>query len=92
VKSSAGRSLSVTRSSNWQIHLPAGVDPAELDLLAAGDRVLVSAATSMELVIAYLGALRTERLAGFKRPRILRYVEALPRNALGKVQKYELRP
>ena len=28
--------MSVTRSSNWQIHLPAGVDPAELDLLAAG--------------------------------------------------------
>jgi acyl-CoA synthetase (AMP-forming)/AMP-acid ligase II len=78
--------LSVTRSSNWQAHLPPGVDPAELDLLAAGpgwrsrgdldaasarvagrlrraglaagDRVLVSAATSMELVVAYLGALR----------------------------------
>jgi malonyl-CoA/methylmalonyl-CoA synthetase len=37
-------------------------------------------------------AFAAERLAGFKRPRILRYVEALPRNALGKVQKYELRP
>jgi malonyl-CoA/methylmalonyl-CoA synthetase len=99
----------VTRNSNWQAHLPPGVDPAGLDLLAAGslpaawrrlaeadpgrpalwaagrgwrsrgdldaagarvagrlrraglaagDRVLVSAATSMELVAAYLGALR----------------------------------
>jgi malonyl-CoA/methylmalonyl-CoA synthetase len=37
-------------------------------------------------------AFAAERLAGFKRPRVLRYVEALPRNALGKVQKHELRP
>jgi acyl-coenzyme A synthetase/AMP-(fatty) acid ligase len=37
-------------------------------------------------------AFAAERLAGFKRPRILKYVEALPRNALGKVQKYEPRP
>jgi hypothetical protein len=101
--------LPVTRNSNWQAHLPPGVDPGGLDLLAArslpatwrrlaaadpdrpalwaagpgwrsrgeldvasarvagrfqraglaaGDRVLVSAATSMDLVVAYLGALR----------------------------------
>ena len=101
--------MSVTRNSNWRAHLPPGVDPAGLDLLAAGslpaawrrlaeadpgrpalgaagpgwrsrgdleaagarvagrlrraglaagDRVLVSAATSMDLVTAYLGALR----------------------------------
>jgi malonyl-CoA/methylmalonyl-CoA synthetase len=31
------------------------------------------------------------RLAGFKRPRALHYLEALPRNALGKVMKHELR-
>jgi malonyl-CoA/methylmalonyl-CoA synthetase len=31
------------------------------------------------------------RLAGFKRPRALHYVDALPRNALGKVLKHELR-
>jgi malonyl-CoA/methylmalonyl-CoA synthetase len=31
-----------------------------------------------------------ERLAGFKVPRTFRYVEALPRNALGKVQKHLL--
>jgi malonyl-CoA/methylmalonyl-CoA synthetase len=99
----------VTRNSTWQVHLPSGVDPDRLDLLAAGslpaawrrlaeadpdrpalwaagrgwvsrgeleqagarvagrlrraglaagDRVLVSAATSMDLVVAYLGALR----------------------------------
>jgi malonyl-CoA/methylmalonyl-CoA synthetase len=32
-----------------------------------------------------------ERLASFKRPRLVRYVESLPRNALGKVQKHQLR-
>jgi non-ribosomal peptide synthetase component E (peptide arylation enzyme) len=37
-------------------------------------------------------AFAAERLAGFKQPRVLRYMEALPRNALGKVQKHELRP
>jgi len=98
-----------TRNSTWRVHLPSGVDPDRLDLLAAGslpaawrrlaeadpgrpalwaagpgwvsrgeleqagariagrlrragltagDRVLVSAATSMDLVVAYLGALR----------------------------------
>jgi malonyl-CoA/methylmalonyl-CoA synthetase len=35
-------------------------------------------------------AFAAERLAGFKRPRALHYVEALPRNALGKVLKHEL--
>jgi acyl-CoA synthetase (AMP-forming)/AMP-acid ligase II len=37
-------------------------------------------------------AFAAERLAGFKRPRLVHYVEALPRNALGKVLKHELRP
>ncbi len=31
-----------------------------------------------------------ERLAPFKRPRALQFVDALPRNALGKVLKHEL--
>jgi malonyl-CoA/methylmalonyl-CoA synthetase len=39
-----------------------------------------------------LSAWAAERLAGFKRPRVLHYVEALPRNALGKVTKHALRP
>jgi malonyl-CoA/methylmalonyl-CoA synthetase len=37
-------------------------------------------------------AFAAERLAGFKRPRVVHFVEALPRNALGKVMKHELRP
>ena len=37
-------------------------------------------------------AFAAEGLAAFKRPRVLHYVEALPRNALGKVMKHELRP
>jgi malonyl-CoA/methylmalonyl-CoA synthetase len=36
--------------------------------------------------------LAAERLAAFKRPRVVHDVDALPRNALGKVQKHELRP
>ena len=35
-------------------------------------------------------AFAAERLAGFKRPRAVHYVEALPRNALGKVLKHQL--
>jgi hypothetical protein len=31
------------------------------------------------------------RLAAFRRPRLVRYLESLPRNALGKVVKHELR-
>jgi acyl-CoA synthetase (AMP-forming)/AMP-acid ligase II len=37
-------------------------------------------------------AYTAEWLAAFKRPRVVHYVEALPRNALGKVMKHELRP
>jgi malonyl-CoA/methylmalonyl-CoA synthetase len=37
-------------------------------------------------LVAYLKG----QLAGFKVPRTFRYVEALPRNALGKVQKHRL--
>jgi malonyl-CoA/methylmalonyl-CoA synthetase len=33
-----------------------------------------------------------DRLAGFKRPRAVHYVARLPRNALGKVLRHELRP
>jgi acyl-coenzyme A synthetase/AMP-(fatty) acid ligase len=32
------------------------------------------------------------QLAGFKSPRAVRFVEALPRNALGKVQRHLLPP
>ena len=37
-----------------------------------------------------LAAFAGERLAAFKRPRLVRYVDALPRNALGKVLRHEL--
>jgi len=36
-------------------------------------------------------AFTAERLAPFKRPRLVRHVGSLPRNALGKVLKHELR-
>ncbi|HEX6676515.1 MAG TPA: AMP-binding protein [Actinomycetes bacterium] len=36
-------------------------------------------------------AFAAERLAPYKRPRLVRYLDALPRNALGKVQRHELR-
>jgi malonyl-CoA/methylmalonyl-CoA synthetase len=35
-------------------------------------------------------AFAAERLAAFKRPRLVRFVDSLPRNALGKVLKHEL--
>jgi malonyl-CoA/methylmalonyl-CoA synthetase len=35
-------------------------------------------------------AFAAERLAPFKRPRVVHFVDALPRNALGKVLKHEL--
>jgi malonyl-CoA/methylmalonyl-CoA synthetase len=31
-----------------------------------------------------------DRLAAFKRPRLLHFVDTLPRNALGKILKHEL--
>ena len=103
-----------TKSSHgWRAHLPEGMDPERLDLLAAGSlpaawkrlaEVAVVGAPSEEWgeqVVAFvvpaappdrdeLLAFAAERLAGFKRPRVVHYVEALPRNALGKVMKHEL--
>ena len=40
---------------------------------------------------AQLTAFVAERLSAHKRPRTVVFVEALPRNALGKVQKHLLR-
>jgi malonyl-CoA/methylmalonyl-CoA synthetase len=40
---------------------------------------------------AAVGAWVGERLARFKQPRVISFVDALPRNAMGKVQKAELR-
>ncbi|HEY8583014.1 MAG TPA: AMP-binding protein [Capillimicrobium sp.] len=41
--------------------------------------------------VAELTAFAAERLAGYKRPRTVRILAELPRNALGKVVKHELR-
>jgi acyl-coenzyme A synthetase/AMP-(fatty) acid ligase len=35
-------------------------------------------------------AYAADRLAPYKRPRLVRFVDALPRNAMGKVQRGEL--
>jgi malonyl-CoA/methylmalonyl-CoA synthetase len=35
-------------------------------------------------------AFAAERLAPYKRPRLVRFLDALPRNALGKVQRHQL--
>ncbi|HMA47617.1 MAG TPA: hypothetical protein VKP11_10510 [Frankiaceae bacterium] len=39
-----------------------------------------------------LRACAARELAPYKRPRIVHLVDALPRNALGKVQRHRLRP
>jgi feruloyl-CoA synthase len=41
--------------------------------------------------LAELRAFLADRLAAYKQPRLLHAVDALPRNALGKVQKHRLR-
>jgi hypothetical protein len=66
----------VTRNSTWQVGLP--LPGVELRLAGGqeGEELLLGIAA--------------ERLAGFKRPRVVHYVDALPRNALGKVLKHEL--
>jgi acyl-coenzyme A synthetase/AMP-(fatty) acid ligase len=41
--------------------------------------------------VAALHALATEELSSYKRPRVFRVVDSLPKNALGKVIRRELR-
>ena len=64
-------------SEEWGEQVAAFIVPADPSAPPGRDELLAFAA---------------ERLAGFKRPRVVHYVEALPRNALGKVMKHELRP
>ncbi len=58
-----------------------------------GERVAayVSVATSEGLDVESLRRFLGSRLAAFKHPRVVYHVDALPRNALGKVQKHRLR-
>jgi acyl-CoA synthetase (AMP-forming)/AMP-acid ligase II len=48
--------------------------------------VPTGAGASAEPLLAFAA----ERLAPFKRPRLVHFVDTLPRNALGKVLKHEL--
>ena len=65
-----------TPSEEWGEQVTAFVVPADPGAPPGREELLAFAA---------------ERLAAFKRPRVVHYVEALPRNALGKVMKHELR-
>ena len=55
-----------------------------------GERVVAYAVTTAPLGIEALRASIGDALAPFKHPRTLHRVDALPRNALGKVQKHRL--
>jgi malonyl-CoA/methylmalonyl-CoA synthetase len=65
-----------TPSEEWGEQVTAFVVPADPAAPPDPDQLLAFAA---------------ERLAGFKRPRLLHYVDSLPRNALGKIMKHQLR-
>jgi malonyl-CoA/methylmalonyl-CoA synthetase len=51
---------------------------------------IVPAAGAGEGLAEAVGEFAAQRLAPYKRPRIIRVVETLPRNALGKVVKHQL--
>jgi acyl-CoA synthetase (AMP-forming)/AMP-acid ligase II len=56
-----------------------------------GETVAAVVVPAGELEVGDLLAFAGSRLASFKRPREVRLVESLPRNALGKVLRHELR-
>ncbi len=55
-----------------------------------GEVVTAYVVASSPVAEAELTAYAAEQLAGYKRPRIVRFVDALPRNALGKIMKHDL--
>ncbi len=59
--------------------------------LGEGVTAVVAAPASAGLEEAAILKVLSERLAGFKRPKRVLFVEDLPRNAMGKVQKAALR-
>jgi long-chain acyl-CoA synthetase len=62
-------------------------DPLYGEAVAAFIELRAGARLSAEAVIEHCRGL----LAGYKKPRLVRFVERLPRNSLGKVLKTELR-
>ena len=56
-----------------------------------GEKVVAVVVAAEEVPPSELQALCKERLAGFKKPKEVYFVDELPRNALGKVQKHVLR-
>ncbi len=75
--------------------LPGVIESAVIGLphpdLGEGVTAIVAAPASAGLEEAAILKILTERLAGFKRPKRVLFVDDLPRNAMGKVQKAALR-
>jgi acyl-CoA synthetase (AMP-forming)/AMP-acid ligase II len=71
--------------------LEAAVIGVPHDVLGEDVGAVVVAKPGVELDVSDLEAFCRERLADYKVPRHIRFVEALPRNATGKVMKHELK-
>ena len=100
-----GRSKELIISGGFNVY-PREVEEVLLAHPAVAEAAVVGSPSEEwgEVVIAYvvaseggpppseveLAAFTADRLAPFKRPRQVRYVDALPRNALGKVLKHKL--
>jgi malonyl-CoA/methylmalonyl-CoA synthetase len=96
-----GRSKELIISGGFNVY-PREVEEVLLDHPAVSEAAVVGTPSDEwgEVVTAYVVAdgaseaalleFAEARLAAFKRPRSVRFVDALPRNALGKVLKHEL--
>ena len=62
-------------------------DPVYGEAVAAYVELKPGASATADDIVAHC----RERIAGYKKPRHVRFVDALPRNSLGKVIKYKLR-
>ncbi len=98
-----GRAKELVISGGYNVH-PREVEEALLSHPAVREAAVVGTPSAEwgEVVTAYLVSERdvtlpelrahcTERLAAYKHPRIVHRVAALPRNALGKLQRHRLR-